>query len=69
MAEFVQQHVEQQRVELGRIHGPLCITSGSRAGREALAAGVAPQVVLEATHERALEVVSLADLKAHAWAH
>ncbi|MEM9555959.1 MAG: DUF2237 domain-containing protein [Acidobacteriota bacterium] len=33
---------------------------------EALDAGVAPPVVLEACHERALEVVSLADLKAHA---
>jgi uncharacterized protein (DUF2237 family) len=34
--------------------------------REALEAGCAPRVVLRATHERALEVVSLADLKAHA---
>jgi hypothetical protein len=34
--------------------------------QEALAAGVAPPVVLAATHERALEVVSLADLKRHA---
>jgi uncharacterized protein len=33
--------------------------------REALNAGCAPRVNLEATHERALEVVSLADLKAH----
>lgn len=35
--------------------------------REALLAGVAPPVVLEATHERALEWVSLDDLKRHAW--
>jgi hypothetical protein len=34
--------------------------------KEALEAGAAPRVVLRATHERALEVVSLADLKAHA---
>jgi hypothetical protein len=34
--------------------------------QEALDAGVAPPVRLEATHERALEVVDLADLKAHA---
>ena len=34
--------------------------------QEALAAGVAPPVVLAATHEAALEIVSLADLKAHA---
>ena len=33
---------------------------------EALRAGVAPPVLLAATHERALEVVSLADLKRHA---
>ncbi len=33
---------------------------------EALEAGVAPQVVLEATHAAALEFVSLKDLKAHA---
>ena len=33
---------------------------------EALAAGVAPPVRLEATHERALDMVSLADLRAHA---
>ncbi len=35
--------------------------------KEALEAGVAPRVVLRATHERALEVVSLADLKSHAF--
>lgn len=35
--------------------------------KEALAAGVAPPVILEATHARALDVVSLAELKAHAW--
>jgi uncharacterized protein (DUF2237 family) len=34
--------------------------------KEALAAGVAPPVVLAATHEKALEFVSLADLKRHA---
>ncbi|MEM8557374.1 MAG: DUF2237 domain-containing protein [Bacteroidota bacterium] len=32
---------------------------------EALAAGVAPPVVLEATHAKALEVVDLATLEAH----
>jgi len=34
--------------------------------REALLAGVAPPIVLAATHERALEVVSLAELQRHA---
>lgn len=34
--------------------------------REALEAGAAPPVVLSATHARALEIVSLADLKRHA---
>ena len=34
--------------------------------REALEAGRAPRVVLRATHERALEVVALADLKPYA---
>lgn len=34
--------------------------------QEALEAGRAPLVVLTATHERALEVCSLADLKRHA---
>ena len=34
--------------------------------QEALEAGCAPPVVLEATHEAALEVVSLSALKAHA---
>ena len=33
---------------------------------EAHAAGVAPRVVLTATHEAALEQIDLADLKAHA---
>lgn len=33
---------------------------------EARRAGFAPPVVLEATHERALSIVSLDDLKAHA---
>lgn len=34
---------------------------------EALAADVAPPVVLEACHQRALNYVSLAALQAHAW--
>ncbi|MBK8209492.1 MAG: DUF2237 domain-containing protein [Rhodospirillales bacterium] len=34
--------------------------------REALDAGMAPRVVLAATHERALEYVTLEDLKRHA---
>ena len=34
--------------------------------QEALDAGVAPPVVLEATHEAALNVISLLDLQAHA---
>jgi uncharacterized protein (DUF2237 family) len=34
--------------------------------QEAFAAGLAPPVVLAATHERALEVVRLEDLKRHA---
>ncbi|MCS6944827.1 MAG: DUF2237 domain-containing protein [Sutterellaceae bacterium] len=34
--------------------------------KEALQAGVAPPVILTATHERALEVVALQDLLAHA---
>jgi uncharacterized protein (DUF2237 family) len=34
--------------------------------QEALEAGAAPRVVLAATHEKALEVVSLADLKRYA---
>jgi uncharacterized protein len=33
---------------------------------EAFMAGVAPPVFLEATHERALDVVELAELRAHA---
>ena len=33
---------------------------------EALAAGVAPPVVLEATHARTLEWIDLIDLRAHA---
>lgn len=35
--------------------------------QEAFLAGVAPPVILEATHARALEEVSLADLKRHAY--
>jgi uncharacterized protein (DUF2237 family) len=34
--------------------------------QEALEAGVAPPVVLAATHRKALEVLALEDLKAHA---
>lgn len=34
---------------------------------EALAAGVAPPVVLECTHEKALQWASLEQLQAHAW--
>lgn len=33
--------------------------------QEALEAGMAPQVILEATHEFSLEFVSLEDLRAH----
>jgi uncharacterized protein (DUF2237 family) len=36
-----------------------------RAFEEALDAGMAPRVMLQATHEEALEYVSLADLKGH----
>jgi uncharacterized protein (DUF2237 family) len=35
--------------------------------RQALEAGVAPPVVLESTHNKALEFVTFAQLKAHAW--
>jgi hypothetical protein len=35
--------------------------------KEAFDAGVAPQVVLEATHERALDYIALNDLIAHAY--
>jgi uncharacterized protein (DUF2237 family) len=35
--------------------------------KEALEAGVAPPVILDSTHAKALEVVTLAQLKAHAW--
>ncbi|MBI2994507.1 MAG: DUF2237 domain-containing protein [Gammaproteobacteria bacterium] len=34
--------------------------------KEALDAGAAPKVVIAATHESALELIDLADLKAHA---
>ena len=37
--------------------------------KEALDAGHAPPVVLEATHEKALEVVSITALRAHAVEH
>jgi uncharacterized protein (DUF2237 family) len=35
--------------------------------KEALEAGVAPPVILDSTHIKALEVISLAQLQAHAW--
>jgi hypothetical protein len=35
--------------------------------KEALEAGMAPPVVLEATHEKALQYVTMEDLLAHAW--
>ena len=35
--------------------------------KEALEAGVAPQVILESTHAKALEYLSLEQLQAHAW--
>ncbi|NBT33997.1 MAG: DUF2237 domain-containing protein [Betaproteobacteria bacterium] len=41
-----------------------CVCAGR--WREAAEAGVAPPVVLEATHERTLEVVALSDLEYHA---
>ena len=41
----------------------LCVTRWT----EALQAGVAPPVVLEATHEKALQHVSLTVLQQHAW--
>lgn len=41
----------------------LCVTRWA----EALEAGMAPQVVLEATHTSALEFVDLADLQEHAY--
>jgi uncharacterized protein (DUF2237 family) len=42
-----------------------CLCAGRWA--EALRAGVAPPVVLEATHVSALEYADLADLRKHAW--
>jgi len=41
-----------------------CVCAGR--WREAFDAGVAPPVVLEATHEEALAIVPLADLRRHA---
>lgn len=35
--------------------------------RQALLAGVAPPVILESTHHKALEFVSLEDLQRHRW--
>ena len=40
----------------------LCVTRW----REALIAGVAPEVILKCTHAKALDFVSLSDLQAHA---
>jgi hypothetical protein len=37
--------------------------------KEAFEAGVAPPVLLQATHERALDVVTLAQLRSRAYAH
>ena len=37
--------------------------------KEAFDAGLAPPVVLQATHERALDVVTLARLRSRAYAH
>jgi hypothetical protein len=37
--------------------------------KEAFEADVAPRVVLESTHEKALEIVSLEQLQANAWAN
>jgi uncharacterized protein (DUF2237 family) len=37
--------------------------------KEAIEAGVAPPVVLQATHEHALDVVTLAELRSRAYAH
>ena len=39
------------------------------ANRDAFEAGAAPSVVLQATHERALDVVTLEALRARAYAH
>ena len=36
--------------------------------KEALQAGLAPPVIMDSTHIKALDVVTLAQLKAHAWA-
>ena len=35
--------------------------------KEAMLAGVAPPIVIESTHIRALEYIDLADLKKHVW--
>ena len=37
--------------------------------QEALAANAAPRVVLESTHEKTLEIVTLEQLQAHAWSN
>ncbi len=42
-----------------------CVCAGR--WREAADAGVAPPVVLESTHQKALEVLALADLQYHAF--
>ena len=41
----------------------------TRRCKEALEAGVAPLVVLRATHERALDVVTLEQLRSRVYAH
>jgi hypothetical protein len=55
--------------DFNHVNGELCQpghrrASVPRAGREAL--GMAPPVVLRATHEKALEYASLAQFKRHA---
>jgi uncharacterized protein (DUF2237 family) len=42
------------------------LTAGRNRWKEALDAGMAPRVVLRATHEEALDYLALADLKMHA---
>ena len=49
----------------GLTHGDQWCLCAAR-WKEALAAGVAPPVVLAATHEKALQIVDLDDLKKHA---
>jgi len=49
----------------GLTHGDQWCVCAAR-WQEALEAGCAPHVLLRATHARTLEIVTLADLKAHA---